>query len=134
MSFQIVYISPELSKEYGATVNNVAGVLFVLSDKGSKGIQVTEAFLAERVCLSERMVRKAKALLRDNGYITVTIKQEGFKRSAVIECTKKLVQAFDFPIRNDVPDELGTACLTDTAQYAASLGTVCRLDRHSVPV
>lgn len=134
MSFQIIYISPELSKEYGATVNNVAGVLFVLSDKGSKSIQVTEAFLAERVCLSERMVRKAKALLRDNGYITVTTTQDKFKRSTVIEVTQKLIQAFIFSDRHDVPNDTAQCALSDrhemsnirhsmpmdTAQYAAS--------------
>ncbi len=119
MSYQITYISPDISKRHGAAVNNVAGVLFVLSDKGSKSIQVTEAFLAERVCLSERMVRKAKALLRDNGYINVITTQERFKRSSVIEVTQKLVQAFNFPDRNTVPN--------DTAQRSVS-------DRHDMPM
>ncbi len=133
MNFQIVYISPELSKEYGATVNNVAGVLFVLSDKGARPVQATEAFIAERVCLSERMVRKAKMLLRENGYINVTVKQEGFKRCAVIECTEKLVHAFDFPMRNIEPSASGMEYLNDKAQCSVSDRHEMQSDRHSVP-
>lgn len=128
MNFQIVYISPVLSREYGATVNNVAGVLFVLSDRGTKPIQATEAFIAERVCLSLRMVSKAKKILRDNGYITITNAGEGFKRSTVIECTEKMAQAFDFPVTHSVPDDNAQCAFSDTHSVRDTDSTVCVFD------
>lgn len=130
MNFQIVYISPVLSREYGATVNNVAGVLFVLSDRGTKPIQATEAFIAERVCLSVRMVSKAKKILRDNGYITIATLGEGFKRSTVIECTEKMAQAFDFPVTHSVPDDNAQCAVSDTHDVHDAYSTVCVSDNE----
>lgn len=141
MEQQMIFISPEITQKFGAAVNNVASLICLLSKNGEQEVNITETFMSERVALSERLVRKAKKVLKDNGYIDVESSSKGFKRVTVIKVTEKMVQSFYLPNRHSVPNRTGIVCLNDAAQCAVSdrydvpdrNGTECQNIRHSVP-
>lgn len=142
MEQQMIFISPEITQKFGAAVNNVASLICLLSKNGEQEVNITETFMSERVALSVRLVRKAKKILKDNGYIDIETSSKGFKRVTVIKVTKKMAQSFYLPNRNSVPNHTGTVCLNDAAQCAVSdrhdmpdrNGTECQNIRHSVPM
>lgn len=124
MERQMIFLSPELMELFGAPVNIVASIICLLSKDGKQRVTATEQFLADRSFLSTRLVRKAKRLLKEHGYINIATSSIGFKRYSVITATAKLIQAFF--IHEDNFEKTATECLDSTAQCTAPI-------RHSVP-
>ncbi len=81
-------------------------------------MNATETFLSERVCLSVRLISKAKKTLKDNGYITIDTFSKNFKKYSVIKVTEKMLQAFILPNTHSMRDRTSTVCVTENAQHA----------------
>ena len=124
MDRQRIYLSPALMKQFGASVNIVASIICLLSKDGQQRVTATEQYIANRSFLSDRLVRKAKKLLKEHGYINIATSSIGFKRYSVITATAKLIQAFFIP--EESSEENTTEGLDSTAQCAVSI-------RHDVP-
>lgn len=92
---QIIYLSRLLTREYGASTNIVASLLFTLSKKGTECITATESYLAEKSGLSERFISKAKRTLKDHGYIEIVKQANSIYKGTSIALTKKLVSIFE---------------------------------------
>lgn len=136
MGFQIAYLAPELTKKYGLALNVIAGVIYVLSDKGTHEIIASEPFLSERTGLSVRMISKAKGILSKEGFLKTRTFNKGLNRVTTLIPTSKLVEVFDLPdhaqhalsTTHNVHDRTSTACVTITHSMRDPSRTECTND------
>lgn len=136
MGFQIAYLAPELTKKYGLALNVIAGVIYVLSDKGTREIIASEPFLSERTGLSVRMISKAKGILSKEGFLKTRTFNKGLTRVTTLIPTSKLVEVFNLPdhaqhalsITHNVHDRTSTACVTITHGVRDPSRTECTND------
>lgn len=136
MGFQIAYLAPELTKKYGLALNVIAGVIYVLSDKGTHEIIASEPFLSERTGLSVRMISKAKGILSKEGFLKTRTFNKGLNRVTTLIPTLKLVEVFDLPdhaqhalsTTHNVHDRTSTACVTITHSMRDPSRTECTND------
>lgn len=136
MGFQIAYLAPELTKKYGLALNVIAGVIYVLSDKGTREIIASEPFLSERTGLSVRMISKAKGILSKEGFLKTRTFNKGLTRVTTLIPTSKLVEVFNLPdhaqhalsTTHNMHDRTSTACVTITHSVRDGSCTECTND------
>lgn len=136
MGFQIAYLAPELTKKYGLALNVIAGVIYVLSDKGTREIIASEPFLSERTGLSVRMISKAKGILSKEGFLKTRTFNKGLTRVTTLIPTSKLVEVFNLPdhaqhalsTTHNMHDRTSTACVTITHSVRDGSRTECTND------
>lgn len=136
MGFQIAYLAPELTKKYGLALNVIAGVIYVLSDKGTREIIASEPFLSERTGLSVRMISKAKGILSKEGFLKTRTFNKGLTRVTTLIPTSKLVEVFNLPdhaqhalsTTHNMHDRTSTACVTITHSVRDPSRTECTND------
>lgn len=90
LSEQYTILSPELSKRFSLTVSVIAGVIYMLTNKGTTEKMLDEQFIAERATVSLKSVSRAKKILANNGYLIVrTVRDEKKKLHSYIQLTNK---------------------------------------------
>lgn len=90
LSEQYTILSPELSKRFSLTVSVIAGVIYMLTNKGTTEKMLDEQFIAERATVSLKSVSRAKRILANNGYLIVrTVRDEKKKLHSYIQLTNK---------------------------------------------
>lgn len=102
MGKQMLFASPELTRELSAGACLVGSLLCIMSKDGTQDVTCSENFIAEKLGLNTRTVTRVKKALLDNGYIEfISLEKKELRWVARYRVTPKLVSAFELPDTSD---------------------------------